>query len=175
MGRLVGPSGGDPDGAISRGIDVLERRIPPGLLRAGLVLESTWKQLLLTPGRGRIYRRGKKGVHQASAPGDPPAPDYGTLERSITHDPVNDTTLRVGTNVEYAPLLEFGTLPRGSEVSARSGRGALGSRLGGIAPRPHARPALTRAEPAMTAALADELSRGNVRADLGSDVGGLNV
>lgn len=162
MGRLTNSNGGDPGASITNGIDNLMARIPAGLVRAALVLEGEWKQVLLTPGRGRMY-----GKHQASAPGDPPAPDSGTLQRSITHEAVNETTVRVGTNIIYAELLEFGTLPRGG-TSTKAGRGGLGSRLGGIAPRPHARPALARAEAGMTVALAEEMKQGaDFRVDLG--------
>lgn len=153
MGALITASGGDAGDSMNAAIDDLMSRIPPGLVRAALVLEGEWKQVLNTPGRGRVY-----GKHQASAPGDPPAPDMGTLLRSITHEPIDETTIRVGTNVEYAELLEFGTLPRGGK--AKGGRGKLGARLGGIAPRPHARPALARAEPGMTVALAEEVRQG---------------
>lgn len=170
MGHLTAPGGRDAGDAIRRDVGQLFSRVSPGLQRAALVLEAQWKTVLLTPGRGRVY-----GRHQASAPGEPPAPDSGTLQRSVTHEALSEAVVRVGTNVEYAPLLEFGTLPRGRKANPRSGRGRLGSRLGGIAPRPHARPAERMAEPAMTAVLADELANGNVRADLGSDVGGLNV
>lgn len=163
MGRLTNGNGGDPGDSIRASLDGLMQRIPSGLVRAALVLEGEWKQVLLTPGRGRVY-----GKHQSSAPGDPPAPDTGTLQRSITHEAINETTIRVGTNVEYAGLLEFGTLPRGSKAAAKAGRGGLGSRLGGIAPRPHARPALARAEPGMTIALAEEMKQGaGFRAELG--------
>jgi phage gpG-like protein len=165
-GRLVGPNGRDPRQAIAGGIDNLMSRIPRGLVAAGLILEGEWKQLLLTPGRGRMY-----GTHQASAPGDPPAPDTATMQRSITHQPIDESTLRVGTNIKYAAHLEFGTLPRKSQKKPVAGRGRLGSRLGGVAPRPHARPAFTRAEPNMTAALANELRSGNVRSDLGANRG----
>lgn len=164
MGRLTNGNGGDPGAVITDGIDNLMGRIPLGLFRAALVLEGEWKQVLLTPGRGRVY-----GKHQASAPGDPPAPDTGTLQRSITHEVVDDHTIRVGTNIEYAEILEFGSLPRGSKTAAKAGRGGLGSRLGGIAPRPHARPAAARAIPGMTQALADEMKQG---ADFKFDLGG---
>ncbi|MBA2706940.1 MAG: hypothetical protein H0U59_03945 [Gemmatimonadaceae bacterium] len=121
--------------------------VPDALLRAALVLESEIKRLLLTPGRGRIYRRGKTRTHQASAPGDPPAPDAGNLLRSITHEVVSPTTVRVGTNVEYAEPLEFGT------VTAGRGRRTV------ILPRPFMRPAMAAVEPMMTEAVETTLRR----------------
>lgn len=59
-------------------------------------------------GTGRRYKRGNI-IHQASAPGQGPAVDIGRLRQSITALKVEDGHWRVGTNVEYAPYLEFGT------------------------------------------------------------------
>lgn len=64
---------------------------------------------LSTEGRGRSYRRGRTAVHVASAAGDAPAVDTGRLRQSITALKVDDGHWRVGTNVVYAPYLEFGT------------------------------------------------------------------
>lgn len=53
-----------------------------------------------------------------SAPGEFPAVDTGRLRASITHrveTGMNRTVGYVGTNVEYGPLLEFGT----SKMAAR--------------------------------------------------------
>jgi len=155
MGTLVGSNGGDPGDTIRKGLDGLMSRIPPALVAGALVLENEWKQLLLTPGLGRMY-----GKHRASKPGDPPAPDMANLQRSITHDPTSETQIVVGTNVAYAPMLEFGTLPRGKD-NVKAGRGRLGASLGGVAPRPHARPAFTRAAPQMTEVFGAELKRGD--------------
>lgn len=52
------------------------------------------------------------GPHQASRPGEPPAPDTGRLRNSVrTIDTSNAKRIRVrvGTPVKYAPWLEFGT------------------------------------------------------------------
>lgn len=59
------------------------------------------------PKTGRIYRRGKK-EHQASAPGEAPAIDYGVLVNSIQLDFPRPGVGVVYTNTEYAPVLEFG-------------------------------------------------------------------
>jgi phage gpG-like protein len=63
-----------------------------------------------SPATGKIYRRG--GIeHQASAPGEPPAPDSGRLENSVQwrvrHEGLH-WFAEVGTNVGYALFLEFG-------------------------------------------------------------------
>lgn len=59
------------------------------------------------PHTGRRYARGGR-VHQASAPGQPPAPDTGTLLRSITIE-LGDMRATVGSRLPYSMFLEFGT------------------------------------------------------------------
>lgn len=78
------------------------------------------------PKRGRIYKRGSR-THQASAPGEAPAIDYGALVNSISVVSEGDLLKIVGTNIEYAAVLEFG--------------GAH------IAPRPYFGPAFEAARP----------------------------
>lgn len=76
------------------------------------------------------------GPHQASRPGEPPAPDTGTLRNSIrTIDTSNAKRIRVrvGTAVKYAPWLEFGTRR--------------------MAPRPFMRPAMMMARAGMKRAM----------------------
>jgi hypothetical protein len=76
-----------------------------------LSIARTAKKLVSQVGRGHVYRR--RGVtHRASAPGDPPANDLGTLRSRIR--PVRPTPARLSRAVEvydlvYAPALEFGT------------------------------------------------------------------
>lgn len=53
---------------------------------------------------GRYY-----GRHRASAPGEAPAIDYGTLASSYHVVPVDDYHALVASNDEKAPYLEFGT------------------------------------------------------------------
>jgi len=59
---------------------------------------------------GRIYRRGDV-EHQASAPGQPPAPDTGNLLSKINTD-YDETTLtgRVLIEAGYGAHLEYGTV-----------------------------------------------------------------
>ncbi len=67
----------------------------------------------------------------------------GTLRNSITFD-VNDGTLSVGTNVEYAPYVELGTgphfqaPPEWEQFDAPHGNG---NGHGYVEPRPYLRPA----------------------------------
>lgn len=82
----------------------------------------------------RMVRRGIprtdiSRADRASAPGEPPAPDLGTLRASIQYEPHDKDPYRVGTNVEYAAALEFGA-PK-------------------IAPRPFMRPVLEIAKAEM--------------------------
>jgi hypothetical protein len=81
------------------------------------------------------------GYHRASAPGEPPAVDTGRLRRSIKT--VDDTKgknvlIRVGSDVEYAPDLEYGSKARN------------------LLPRPYMRPSLTRAKSKMDKTMRDE-------------------
>lgn len=68
------------------------------------------KKLQAVPARtGRIY-----GSHQASAPGEPPAPLSSDLRKTITHSPVmwdgDNASAEVGSPMPYARILEFGGL-----------------------------------------------------------------
>lgn len=92
-------------------------------------VETAMKELLLIPGSGGVYypgvltfRRGGKiysnfstggrtTEHQASAPGEPPASDYGFLLGSIRHVmKVGDTVYaQIGSDLDYALWLELGT------------------------------------------------------------------
>ena len=78
-------------------------------LEAGIrVVETHVKIELQTPGSGEVYTRGSVS-HQASAPGQPPAIDTGTLINSVNVDDVTPTEAVLGVGAEYAEYLEFGT------------------------------------------------------------------
>jgi phage gpG-like protein len=66
------------------------------------------------PKSGRVYTR-SGGVHQASAPGEAPAVDTGNLINSLQVEVRAQTSAAVYTNVEYAPVLEYG----GAKMEAR--------------------------------------------------------
>lgn len=86
---------------------LMERR----MRTAAAMVEGRVKMKLSQQGRGRVYIRGAVR-HQASLPGDPPAVDTGRLRSSITHrvEASGPSVIGlVGTNVEYASYLEFGT------------------------------------------------------------------
>ena len=42
------------------------------------------------------------------------AVDTGRLRNSVTHQVISETAVAVGTNVEYAPYIEFGTYKMGA-------------------------------------------------------------
>jgi hypothetical protein len=81
-------------------------------------------------------RRTLTGLHRASAPGEAPAPDSGTLRRSAFIERTA-TGVRVGVAMPYARALEFGA----------SGAGRF--RRTTILPRPFMRPARAAAESRM--------------------------
>lgn len=67
---------------------------------------------------GRLYKRGKRRYHRASAPGEPPAVDFGQYRASWTWATGSEGSRRfvaVGTAQKRAPYLEFGT----SKMKAR--------------------------------------------------------
>ena len=119
----------------------------PTVRLAGLELERAIKLQLSHPGTGIVYggaRSRKTGRprkrHQASAPGEPPAPDTGALRNSVGQEIVGGI-LRVGVGMPYGPFLEFGTLTEG----------------GAIAPRPFMRPALESVKDKMTGVVIQDL------------------
>lgn len=79
--------------------------------RAGRVVRQTVAEIksrietsFSEPKTGAIY-----GGHQASAPGEAPAIDYGFLAGSVQGYMDTDTKGGVGVGAEYAPHLELGT------------------------------------------------------------------
>ena len=80
-------------------------------------LDRYAKEKLQGGGRsGRTYARGKRGVHQASAPGEFPKSDYGQLVKSLFFRVGADKlTAYFGTKLAYGKHLELGT----SRMAAR--------------------------------------------------------
>ncbi len=82
-----------------------------GLEDVGLLVTNRVRLKLSATGSGRAYRRGSV-LHVASAAGKAPAVDTGRLRASYTWRTGVDARgpyVEVGTNVLYAPFLEFGT------------------------------------------------------------------
>jgi len=93
------------------------------------------KSVAKGPHTGRLYPRGKGGMHQASAPGEAPQTDSGNLVSHINHVFVNRFTADVGVfGVPYAHRLEFG---------GKDSRGVY------IAPRPYQRQAIKKLAPSI--------------------------
>lgn len=104
-----------------------------------LLLQGAWDiaararvRIQSPPKTGRLYQRGSRW-HQASAPGESPATDYGFLVNSIFARPAGIQTAEVVAQAEYAAELEFGN-----------------SR---IEPRPYMAPAIADAAPGIRARL----------------------
>lgn len=92
------------------------------------------------PASGVTYKKSNPTrTHTASAPGQAPMSDTGRLANSITFDRVGDLTATVGSNLNYAPWLEYGT-----------------SRM---AARPFFRPAVERMRPIYIGKLEDIIRR----------------
>lgn len=60
------------------------------------------------PKTGRVYKRGNVS-HRASAPGEAPATDLGQLVISTYFTRVDSLTVAIGSNLDSAFFLEFGT------------------------------------------------------------------
>jgi hypothetical protein len=60
------------------------------------------------PKTGAVYQR-RSVTHQASAPGESPATDTGTLVSSITYRKVDALSAEIESRLGYATMLEFGT------------------------------------------------------------------
>lgn len=84
-----------------------DEMIVQGALAGALVLEGAVKVSMQNSHGGRTYARGQKS-HVASAPGQPPAIDYGVLINSIQSKEDKGGAM-VFTNAEAAVPLEFGT------------------------------------------------------------------
>jgi len=98
-----------------------EREIGRAIDKMGLTVTSDVKRKIQRgPKTGVIYnRRGKQ--HRASAPGEAPATDTGTLVSSVYTSKINSLNIEVGSRLDYAYYLEFGTMkiaPRPSRQPA---------------------------------------------------------
>jgi HK97 gp10 family phage protein len=87
------------------------KQLIQALTESALLVQNEARQSILKgPKTGRLYIRRGRIRHRASAPGEPPASDTGTLARSIVIDvDTRAFTATVGSNVKYAPYLELGT------------------------------------------------------------------
>jgi HK97 gp10 family phage protein len=105
-----------------KGLDRLERkfmdlpdRVEEGTLEGlealGLMVQNSAREKVLKgPKTGRLYKKSGSVAHRASAPGEAPASDTGTLVRSIVSE-VQRVALEViiSAGTAYAKMLEYGT------------------------------------------------------------------
>lgn len=81
-----------------------------------LMVQSSVEQSMHDAKSGKVYELSSpKRAHRASAPGEAPAVDIGTLVASIMAQEINPYTWSVGTVLPYGRYLEYGTttiLPR---------------------------------------------------------------
>ena len=84
--------------------------------RAVNAMQGAAYDVLGQDGTGRVYRRGAKGVHTASAPGAAPAPDTGNLRRNWRRFVLAEgrgkgvrIVCRIKSDMPYASILENGT------------------------------------------------------------------
>lgn len=90
-------------------IDDLQGQASPVVRAMALGIVGEMRRLMSLPKTGRAYRRGRTAIHIASAPGEAPAVDFGTLTNSINVETPTLTTARISINAEYAAYLEYGT------------------------------------------------------------------
>lgn len=88
----------------------LSGKVAGRLNAAALNTEANAKESM-KPGTGRLYKVTKTKFHRASEAGNPPAVQFGGLKDSIrVIEYANAKKLQsmAGTNLKYAPFLEFG-------------------------------------------------------------------
>lgn len=131
-------------------ISGLEKAVFRGVVKGTERLrERMIERVMQPPKTGKLYRRGEKRMHQASAAGESPANDTGNLVRNITtkyDQPKLEGTVNVGT--QYGRRLEYGFV----------GQDAKG-RTYDVAPRPFARPSLQEVTPEIRAGIAAEIAK----------------
>lgn len=117
----------------------------PAIVAAAETLRGTIEQKLNHPGSGKIRPSARGGLHQASAPGEPPAPDRGDLRGSTKAKKTGTRQARTSVGPhEAAEKLEFGSRGGGEGEAT-------------VLPRPYMRPSLEEAIGAMTDVLVDQL------------------
>lgn len=77
--------------------------------RTAVKVEAGAKTAIQTGAKtGRVYRKRGGRQHQASAPGQAPATDEGTLVNSIQMKPISNFEAHVTVGAEHGAVLEFG-------------------------------------------------------------------
>lgn len=101
-----------------------------GLVASGLLVQNEMKRRILKgPKTGKEYRR-RSITHRASADGEAPANDTGTLVRSIASSvPDERLAIEVSAGADYARHLEFGTRHMGSRPFMRVSADAMREKI----------------------------------------------
>ena len=98
--------------SIARQDERIRRAVKKWLNVVGLlVLNSAKRRILRGPNSGEVYEKyNPRRTHQASAPGESPASDTGTLVRGVVMQ-VDEAAheVNVGTNVQHGKWTELGT------------------------------------------------------------------
>lgn len=117
-----------------------------GLIVNAAAIESVSdiKKMMATVKTGIEYKRGSI-VHKASAPGEAPAVDTGTLINSIYNEDRAPLAKAIGSRLPYAYYLEFGTRK--------------------IAPRPAWVPSVENAIPKMLKRVTTAIAKAKARAE----------
>lgn len=81
-------------------------------MAGGDVIKTGMQERINTgPRSGRTYARAGGRIHQASAPGEPPARDYGplsdTMQTVIARQGVDEVVVHIGSGMDYAEELEL--------------------------------------------------------------------
>lgn len=120
-------------------------KMPNIAARIGTLYANEVKEIMRdSPATGVTYQRGSV-THKASAPGEAPAPDTGTLMRSVIWEIRKEGStwiIEVGSNLKYAVYLEFG-----AASGIRDDTGKLSAIQWILYPRPSWGPALDRIRP----------------------------
>lgn len=124
----------------TRFADKVRKAAMRGVIKATHRVEGEILRLILeTPKTGRTYSR-RGVVHQASAPGEPPASDTGRLAGMIqTVFDGEEISGQVRVGAKYASALEFGTER--------------------MEPRPFARPAIENTKEDVHTDIANEIAK----------------
>ncbi len=91
--------------------DEMRRRAIMALDAGGRIIQNAARRSILDgPKTGTLYKRSGGVIHQASAPGQPPANDTGTLLGTVIYE-VDERALTasITAGTVYAKFLEFGT------------------------------------------------------------------
>lgn len=120
-------------------------KMPSIAARIGTEYANRVKEMMReSPATGFVYQH-RQVKHQASAPGEPPAPDTGTLMRSVIWRVEKKQArwiIEVGSHLKYALYLEFGAA-RGY----RNEEGRISQVQWVLFPRPSWGPALDEFRP----------------------------